>query len=819
MPSHQGAEALSASGRSSEKLSLPTLQSKMKSDPDGYESELILLYSQFKSSLELFQQQAALNFTSISGIGSDPSVAKDLGDRALILAHVTPFYPNHLAEFPKQLAGLLSSASRSLPSGLRCHVAQSLILLSNRQMIDIEETLALFMDLQTLGDKPLRKLAFSHVIHSIKRMNQKHKNDAKNRKLQNIVFAMLQQDDEAKAKRALTTLCELHRRKLWFDDRTANAIATACFHSSPRIMIAALSFLLDYEKIEDDDDSDASSGEDDPNPQAPHVVINKQAIYNAHHKGTVSSKKKKQAKLQRAMRSMKRQQRLSSENVSLNNYSPLNHLKDAQGFVEKLFSRLQTCNERFEVRMMMLKVIARTVGLHRLILLNFYHFIEKYIQPHQRDVTSLLAAAVQACHDMVPPDAVEPLFRKIVNQFVHDRSRPEAIAVGLNVIREICLRMPLLMTEDLLQDLALYKKSHEKAVSIAARSLITLFREVCPALLIKKDRGRPTDPKARPKAYGEVNVSSNVPGVELLQEDDNNEEDISDAERSSSNDSDDDHDNEVDVASDDEENQLYGDITGSEDDELEDHKVAQNEDGDNIIDSDDSDVSDNDDDDDDDYGKEEEEEEEMEAENEDVNEATNCSSKTSDANVRDSETGGRGSKAKKRKLSDFDGQLLAADSSLRALKRLAGVTMGQTSPDSTDGILSNEDFQRIRELKAKKDANDALVKHGLRKGIPSSDQLSTKRVDPSKLEAHVKKKMSKEERLALVRAGREDRGKYQARTSVKQKKTGGLSNRQKERKKNLPMAAKKAKVARSQLEKKKKQQRAGKQFRGRKAWK
>ena len=34
------------------------------------------------------------------------------------------------------------------------------------------------------------------------------------------------------------------------------------------------------------------------------------------------------------------------------------------------------------------------------------------------------------------------------------------------------------MTEDLLQDLVLYKKSHEKAISTAARSLITLFREV-----------------------------------------------------------------------------------------------------------------------------------------------------------------------------------------------------------------------------------------------------------------------------------------------------------------------------------------------------
>lgn len=44
-------------------------------------------------------------------------------------------------------------------------------------------------------------------------------------------------------------------------------------------MIAALSFLLDYEKIEDDDsDSDASSGEDDPNPQTAQVVINEEYV-------------------------------------------------------------------------------------------------------------------------------------------------------------------------------------------------------------------------------------------------------------------------------------------------------------------------------------------------------------------------------------------------------------------------------------------------------------------------------------------------------------------------------------------------------------
>lgn len=38
------------------------------------------------------------------------------------------------------------------------------------------------------------------------------------------------------------------------------------------------------------------------------------------------------------------------------------------------------------------------------------------------------------------------------------------------------------------------------------------------------------------------------------------------------------------------------------------------------------------------------------------------------------------------------------------------------------------------------------------------------------VQAHIRHKLSKEERLALVRAGREDRGKYQARTAIKQKK-------------------------------------------------
>ncbi|KAK8449720.1 hypothetical protein SEVIR_7G260800v4 [Setaria viridis] len=826
------AASASASTGAGQPHNLPVLQAKMKRDPEGYEEELRQLHRHFESSVFLFQQQAALATTSSSGGGGE--VAKELGDLALFLAHVAPFYPDDLADLPDQIGGLLDTNARGLPPGLRAHLVQALILLVNRKIVDLEDTVELFVELQVIGDRAVKKLAFSHIVHSIRRMNQKHKNDTRNRKLQNILFKFLQAEEESRAKRAFTILCDLHRRRVWFDERTTNAICDACFHPSSRIMIAAISFLLGYENAEQEDDSDASSSEDeaDKNPQ---VLLSKQDVYKANHKGTAASKKKKKAKLQRVIRSMKRQQRKSVEDAGSSYYSPLTYLKDAQGFAEKLFSRLQKCNERFEVRMMMLKVIARTVGLHHLVLLNFYPYLQRYVQPHQRDVTTLLAAAVQACHDMVPPDAVEPLFKQIVNQFVHDRSRPEAIAVGLNVVREICMRMPLMMNEDLLQDLVLYKKSHEKAVSIAARSLITLFREICPSLLVKKDRGRPVDPKARPKAFGEVTVASDVPGAELLDENISSEGEDSDDE-SDAFDSDDETvmpsappgteeniggssdanklDAVEDTKEDDEASDEDGTNEGQDNSDNDSDEIDEELDDDSDMDAD-TDMSDEDNDDDDEL-------------KESINGSEDEVSDQDEDSDEEDESNGSGSKVQKRKLSDYIGELNTADASLRALKKLAGAKNAQVSSDETGKILSDEDFKRIKELKAKKEAKLALAQHGLIKGVdtksatfkmPSSDQLSRKRVDPLQLEAHVRRKMSKEERLAMVKAGREDRGQYVARAAVKQKKTGGLSNKQKQHKKRMPLAATRAKAARSRQEKKQQRKRSGNQFRGRKAWK
>lgn len=142
----------------------------------------------------------------------------------------------------------------------------------------------------------------------------------------------------------------------------------------------------------------------------------------------------------------------------------------------------------------------------------------RFMQPHQRQVTRVLQFAAQASHELVPPEIIEPLIKTLVNNFVTERNSSDVMAVGLNAAREICARCPLAMSEDLLRDLALYKNYKEKSVVMAARSLISLFREQLPALLHKKDRGRPTEASAelKPKKYGEVLAEETIPGAEAL---------------------------------------------------------------------------------------------------------------------------------------------------------------------------------------------------------------------------------------------------------------------------------------------------------------
>jgi protein SDA1 len=590
-------------------------------------------------------------------------------------------------------------------------------------------------------------------------------------------------------------------------------------------MTSALRYLLGYDQaVEEEDEDNSSDDEDDDTSKKTGISgVTKEEIYKAHKKGTTSSKRKKQAKLERVMRSLAKQQRNKSREMDHGSHAPLQHVHDPQNFAEKLFSRLEGRLgkaegrfERFEVKLMMMQVISRVVGMHKLILLNFYPYLQRYIQPHQRDVTQLLAAAVQSCHDDVPPDAVESMIRQLVNQFVHDRARPEVMAVGLNVVREICMRIPLIMTKELLTDLALYKKSREKAVSAAARSIISVYRQVFPALLDKKDRGRGADLALQPKAFGEKRISEGIEGVELLL----------DGESGSDEDEDGDEEHDGSEESDD---AMEGD----------DAVESDEEDGSELIEDEEM-GSDGEADDSDEAGGSDLEELEEDSDSEEINdedESGKISRKRpleSEVTEGDDDAGPSTSQKRQKLESSVIEEAANTSQSLRHLKKMYAAKVEKkvvtevVSRDG-DGILSNEDFKRIRDLQAKRAAKAAMAEHGLSKAgkfrqeiavkLDKHGNLNEKRVNPAHLEARIHKRQEKEERQASARAGREDRPLFGARTAMKQRKTGGTSNKQKEKSKGMPLAAKRAIIKRTSSKKKMGRRTAEKQFRGKKAWK
>lgn len=200
---------------------------------------------------------------------------------------------------------------------------------------------------------------------------------------------------------------------------------------------------------------------------------------------------------------------------------------------------------------------------------------------------------------------------------------------------------------------------------------------------MKKDRGRPGGPVAKPKQFGEVNVFSDVPNVELLQKSDHesdSDEDDDDVELPGSDDVDQEELVPDDCGNEDEaEEDSDDDMNNTEDDSDVDTSIA----GDEEEDMNDSDEAETD-----------SENEEMESEEEDDDD--------DDGEASDSSAEDSGSKekanGKKRKMVDFDANLLSADTSLRALKRFAEAKSEQPSLDENDGILSNEDFRKIKDL-------------------------------------------------------------------------------------------------------------------------
>lgn len=371
----------------------------------------------------------------------------------------------------------------------------------------------LFPILITTPSKTLRALIFQKILMDLRTANVKTINHKLNRVMQTVLFNLVTSDrTSSKGLWAIKLVRELWKRQIWTDAKTVEVMKEACLSENEKVVVGGVRFFLGGDKEREEAEDESSDEEAIDMGQVKHQVgINKKT-------------RKKAKSVEKARAAVKRKERKKNQPHPLN-FSALHLLHDPQGFAESLFARhLQTAKSKLNLdqKLLVLQLVTRLVGLHKLHIIHLYSYFQKYLTPRQPSVTSFLASLAQATHDLVPPDVLEPLVLKIANEFVSEASASEVATAGLNAIREICVRQPLAMNDTLLQDLVMYRKSKDKGVMMAGRGLLSLFREVGPEMLKRRDRGKDASMglrsgDKREKRYGEQETGG-IEGIELLEQ-------------------------------------------------------------------------------------------------------------------------------------------------------------------------------------------------------------------------------------------------------------------------------------------------------------
>lgn len=428
-----------------------------------------------------------------------------------LMAHISDCYPEDTQTFPDDLKTILTQHHTILHPELRDKIVGSLLLLRRKDVIDSSSVLTtLFPILVSSPSKSLRELLFNKILSDMRNSNSKSINHPLNRTIQTVLYNLVTADRASpRAIWAIKLTRELWKRQIWTDAKPVDVMKEACLAENEKVVIGGVRFFLggdkEREELEDEDSDDDVD------------------LAKIKHQAGINKKSKKQKKVyNKALSKVKQAERKKNKPHPLN-FSALHLLHDPQGFCEQLYSKhLQNTKTKLSLdsKLLVLQLVTRLIGLHKLQVVQLYSWFIKFLTPRQQNVTSFLASLAQGTHDLVPPDALQPLIQKIANEFVSEASAAEVAAAGLNAIREICARQPGAIEETLLQDLVQYRKSKDKGVMMAAKGLLSLYREVGAELLRKRDRGKDATIGLRTgsmaaKKFGEVQAGE-IEGLDLL---------------------------------------------------------------------------------------------------------------------------------------------------------------------------------------------------------------------------------------------------------------------------------------------------------------
>ncbi len=723
-------------------IQLPLLQGLIRKDPISYREEFQLQKHHYQAQMDLLQLK--------------PTQENDqLLELLDFISHTISCYPEEATAFIEQLMTILEQSCSLLSPPIRLKIFQSVVTVRNKINYNSIELLKLSFKLLGMNDKVFRAYVTQFIFNDIKTITVSKTNMAMYRSIQSFLHKFISEETSLIAQKSIHILSELYRKRIWTDSKTVNIIASALYNNNTSVFMSAIHFFLgiDTKMLEDEEEEKDK-------------VKKVRDSMNLHEHSKKTRKRLRQVEKQKVKISKLQKQLSEKANSQITTTKPLLPailmIDNPFNVSEVLFKKLKSSSAsilNFENKLLLMNFLSQLIGCHKLILLPFYSYLQKYITAHQQNITNVFVYLIQSVHEFIPPMDLLPIIKNIAFHFITERSTEENITLGINTIREILTRNPSILLEedlkDFIQDLTFYTHKHKKCVVSAARSLINFVREEYPSLLHKSDRGKGTDLKKVPLGFGQEKV---LDSREILNFGDNDDEEEEDDEGDEEEDGEEGEWEEVE------------DSDGeNEEDEGEWEEMEEEEEGSNKGDDDEDEWESVD---------EDEEEEEEEADDDEENESAGkkgSKKSVSFAGDENSESIGtvskksKGSKSIRRRL---DVNRVLNDSDLQLFEHLKALRQGTLKRSRSDE--DDEDSDEESEEEYDDDDDDDNRRH-----------LPEFMVDPSSiLPSSRAGKSTKIDRIKNILSGRSDK-KFEHEGHA-----GGLTNKEKLRKKNYMMVRK-----------------------------
>ena len=170
----------------------------------------------------------------------------------------------------------------------------------------------------------------------------------------------------------------------------------------------------------------------------------------------------------------------------------------------------------FKAKLAQMSLLSRMIWRFELVFPNYFHYMHRYIKSNNNELPAVLTALAGCCHARTPLSELQPIITLILQNFANEAAPFDKLVMGVNTLKEICLRIPEAMEEDDIYQICLLRKNKHKMVAGCIRSYINLWRAIDPRKIRKEYRGREWQEEDGQAWETDVKTHNNISGIGFL---------------------------------------------------------------------------------------------------------------------------------------------------------------------------------------------------------------------------------------------------------------------------------------------------------------